>query len=393
MYTVNSYKSPADDRDLKLSKLIVIKDLPKRSFHKKLKIKDQGSFGACVGFSSSTTREKDLPDNKEVILSPSFIYTECKKIDGIPNQEGTYPRVAMKILKEKGICLESTLPYDADAMKKALPFITKKMYQEALNYKIDVYTALDSIEEIKYALTKKPILAGVFVTDSFMYPEKGGFIGLPEGTFYGGHAICIDGYDDEMVHTYKNGKTFKGFLRIPNSWSEKWGDEGYGWLPYDFLNFKTDIGMTFFSEAWAGLSMDDIEIDIEKEIEQQKETLVLWINKKEALINGKTFELNQEPIRDKTTWRTLIPLRQICELFNKQVDWHSNDNSITIGNDIKLWIDKNIAEVRGKTVILDQPPYIDPNTWRTLIPLRFVSEYLGYQVDYIKSEEKIIITK
>ena len=40
----------------------------------------------------------------------------------------------------------------------------------------------------------------------------------------GGHAISAFGYDDE-----------KGALLIRNSWGEEWGENGYGWLPYEYV--------------------------------------------------------------------------------------------------------------------------------------------------------------
>ncbi len=56
---------------------------------------------------------------------------------------------------------------------------------------------------------------------------------------------------------------------------------------------------------------------------------------------------------------------------------------------IELWIGKSEAKVNGKVVKLDVPPQIINN--RTMIPLRFVSESLGYEVEWISEEQKIII--
>ena len=46
----------------------------------------------------------------------------------------------------------------------------------------------------------------------------------------GGHAVMTVGYDDAK----KIGST-KGALLIRNSWGEGWGEQGYGWLPYDYV--------------------------------------------------------------------------------------------------------------------------------------------------------------
>jgi C1A family cysteine protease len=46
----------------------------------------------------------------------------------------------------------------------------------------------------------------------------------------GGHAMVAVGYDD----TKKVGKD-TGALLIRNSWGTGWGDKGYGWLPYSYV--------------------------------------------------------------------------------------------------------------------------------------------------------------
>ena len=46
----------------------------------------------------------------------------------------------------------------------------------------------------------------------------------------GGHAVVAIGYDDNR----KIGGD-KGAIKIRNSWGEGWGEGGYGWLPYRYL--------------------------------------------------------------------------------------------------------------------------------------------------------------
>ena len=78
-------------------------------------------------------------------------------------------------------------------------------------------------------------------------------------------------------------------------------------------------------------------------------------------------------------------------MFGEKVNWIRDENAVTIGSNVKLWIGKNYAEVNNKKVNLDQPPVVDADSWRTLVPLKFISEVLGYKVQWIESEKKIII--
>jgi C1A family cysteine protease len=46
----------------------------------------------------------------------------------------------------------------------------------------------------------------------------------------GGHAVAAVGYDDA-----RRVRSAKGALLIRNSWGASWGEAGYGWLPYAFV--------------------------------------------------------------------------------------------------------------------------------------------------------------
>lgn len=80
------------------------------------------------------------------------------------------------------------------------------------------------------------------------------------------------------------------------------------------------------------------------------------------------------------------------KLWGATVDWNNKERKVTIqldGRTIVLWIDKRETIVDGKTVYLDVPAMINNNF--TFVPIRFVSENFGREVDYDSKTKKITI--
>jgi hypothetical protein len=79
--------------------------------------------------------------------------------------------------------------------------------------------------------------------------------------------------------------------------------------------------------------------------------------------------------------RTLVPIRIISEALGAQVNWDATAKTVTItlnNKVIVMTIDKTIATLDGKQMILDAPPVI--RLGRTFVPLRFISEAFGAEV-------------
>ena len=92
--------------------------------------------------------------------------------------------------------------------------------------------------------------------------------------------------------------------------------------------------------------------------------------------------------------RTLIPIRALAENMGFTVEWDDETRTVSVkGGDteIVLVIDSDKATVNGEEKKLDVPARITSD--RTFIPLRFVSENMGWAVEWNDADRSITITK
>lgn len=198
--------------------------------------RDQGREATCAVFAMAATREGLL--SKPILLAPRYLYYCCKLADGYSDSFGTSLRACVQILRQNGICEESAWPYHSD-----VDIPSSAAHENGLLYRISGFVRLETVDphamktNMKYWLCGQGcIAAGVWVYDTWLKQQAVRTGVIPNLRGYerrlGGHAICVVGYDDEAQH----------FI-FKNSWGERWGDRGYGYLSFD------DMTSTCF-EAW-----------------------------------------------------------------------------------------------------------------------------------------------
>jgi hypothetical protein len=100
-----------------------------------------------------------------------------------------------------------------------------------------------------------------------------------------------------------------------------------------------------------------------------------------VFVGGKRVVFDVEPT--VIAGRTLVPIRAVADQLGATVSWNADTFTATVVlNGIKVDVtrDSKVAKVNGADVALDVPAMI--MNGRTLLPIRFVSENLGQQVDY-----------
>jgi photosystem II stability/assembly factor-like uncharacterized protein len=95
--------------------------------------------------------------------------------------------------------------------------------------------------------------------------------------------------------------------------------------------------------------------------------------------------------------RTLLPIRAVVDAVGGTIAWDPSARKVTIvrkDKTVLLWIDKNVAEVNGDRVPVDADARVVPviMSGRTLLPLRFVAESLGLDVQWNGATREIAVT-
>ena len=106
--------------------------------------------------------------------------------------------------------------------------------------------------------------------------------------------------------------------------------------------------------------------------------------------NGKIIKSDVNPYIQNE--RTMVPIRFISETLGYKVTWDNDKREVGISGkdtEISLTIDSAKAKVNGKELKLDAPASIKKE--RTFVPLRFVAENLKAEVKWDNKNFKVII--
>ena len=108
-------------------------------------------------------------------------------------------------------------------------------------------------------------------------------------------------------------------------------------------------------------------------------------------VDGVQLKTDQPPAMIQG--RVMLPLRAIFEALDASVNWDQKNQTVTgIKGDttVVLKIKSKVATINNQTVTLDVPAQILKG--RTMVPVRFVSEALGQEVDW-NSEKQLVSIK
>lgn len=250
-YKLGWKRDKPDARDL--YKVSVVGELPQKVDLRKYcpPVYDQGSLGSCTanaigGCMQFERRKQKL---KDYVPSRLFIYYLEREMEGTINEDaGAMLRDGIKAVVKYGACPEPIWPYDISrfAVKPS-----QKAYDEAEKGQVVRYTRLiPTVDQLRACLAQGyPFAFGFLVCSSFNIVGKTGIAPVPKDSdeVHGGHAVMAVGYDHEAE-----------MFIVRNSWGEKWGRNGYFYLPYGFITDQLS------SDFWAINAIEPDEAPVTK---------------------------------------------------------------------------------------------------------------------------------
>ena len=122
--------------------------------------------------------------------------------------------------------------------------------------------------------------------------------------------------------------------------------------------------------------------------------LIFRVDSSVYTINGIEYQMDTHPLIRQD--RTFLPIRFVIDPIGAFLSWEGRERKVIIeieNKKIELWIDKPMAKVNGIDTPIDTDPEVMPFILqgRTMLPIRFVAENLGAQVNWDAEKEEIKI--
>lgn len=159
------------------------------------------------------------------------------------------------------------------------------------------------------------------------------------------------------------------------------------------------IELTFSDESGNKYRVLSDTFTFSNQVNPEKRTVTLTFGSKIMDINGTSKTMDVGPIAYQN--RTFVPLRAIGDAFDATTEWDNKTNKITIKYDNKTIVmtlgSPNYTVNGVAKPAMDVNPYVVAGVNRTMVPVRFIGEAFGFEVDALPyadghGVEKVVIS-
>ncbi|MEL6135457.1 MAG: C1 family peptidase, partial [Bacteroidota bacterium] len=214
-------------------------------------------------------------------------------------------------MKQNGALPLRTFPYDPSTCRIGA---TDQQKNQASQFRTRGYQRLTlsrsqrspDIRAIRQYIAKGgPVVIGMEVGGTFMTPMEGQKVWYPNRNDYarrgyGGHAMCVIGYDDNLEG---------GAFQIMNSWGPQWGENGVAWVRYkDFQEFVMEAYGLYPMGNYVEKNQDQLGVRF---------ALVLNDGQQQVPLNyqGGNFFRTQQPLRKGTRFKIAVDNSTECYTY------------------------------------------------------------------------------
>lgn len=308
-------------------------------------IQNQGQQGSCLSFALTSIFEYMMKatGQKEYDLSEAFLYYNARDLDGdgkTNEDNGSRFHPSIESLMKYGLALEKVWPYN-DGVYSLKP--SQEAYDDAATRKlVKALNVRLSSDAIKSALQDGYPVVGSFVLYPSFY-NAGGYIPVPtieeiaeskktaedseKKDRHGHHAMVIVGFSDQL----------KMFL-VRNSWGEDWGEKGYCYIPYEYIDNPELFQFACLFSEIASLDFKKPELKEIPSLKVNNQDLHIRYYIAEAALSNEEELCAQ--MRNRRTF--------LMEYFEIQKKLYSNSNSRD------EFVQENIAKLEETNTLLKE---------------------------------------
>ena len=187
----------ADDEGISYPSSLDMRDLV-------LRTENQGQTSMCAAYTATSWLESLMWRRTGIAkdYDPKQLYEYAKKIDGVPDQDGTTLNAVMEGMIDLGWC-------EGCAKKDIIYIYNDRQLRRALH---------------RYVTA----LLGLTISSDW-YDHRDLVLRSYSGSIEGGHAVICTGYNDVGVF-------------IQNSWGTDWGKYGFACITWDVFNHQFMYG-------------------------------------------------------------------------------------------------------------------------------------------------------
>jgi C1A family cysteine protease len=225
------------------------------------RIRSQGSLNASTAFSVAALMEyyERRAFERHADFSELFLYRATRDLLGYREDIGANLRTTLRALQTFGVPAEHLYPYEPAKQAELAPpycYAFADSFRTVRYFRIDEpkLTSSQTLLNVRRCLAARmPSVFGLSVYSSFPLVGEGVEVSMPEPgeQLLGGHSLIAVGYDDEKMMGPN-----QGALLVRNSWGAGWGDRGYGWLPYKYVEARLAV------DFWSLIRPDFVNTDL-----------------------------------------------------------------------------------------------------------------------------------